>query len=269
MNKLLSTTTALATVLLIALPAAAQNIAIVNGKAVPKARVDSLMEQILKQGQQRRTPELEAQVRDEVVLREMFVQEAEKRGFQGKADYKVQMEFARQTILIRELFTQYQATNPVTEAEIQAEYAKSTSAGAGAGGAEYRARHILVDTEDQAKTLIAQIKAGTKFEDLAKKESKDTGSGENGGDLDFASPNVYVPEFGQAMVKLKKGEMTELPVKSQFGWHIIRLEDTREAQSPSLAEMRPQIEQKLGQMKIAKFRDDIRAKYKTDYKFAN
>jgi len=269
MNKFLSTSTvlaaSLATALLIALPAVAQNIAIVNGKAVPKARVDSLMDQILKQGQQRRTPELEAQVRDEVVLREMFVQEAEKRGFQGKADYKVQMEFARQTILIRELFTQYQAANPVTDAEIQAEYAKST----GAGGTEYRARHILVDTEDQAKALIAQIKAGAKFEDVAKKSSKDTGSGENGGDLDFASPNVYVAEFGQAMAKLKKGEMTEMPVKSQFGWHIIRLDDTREAQSPPLSEVRPQIEQKLGQMKIAKFRDDIRAKYKTDYKFAN
>ncbi len=265
MNKLLSTSTALAAALLIALPVAAQNIAIVNGKAVPKARVDSLMDQILKQGQQQRTPELEAQVRDEVVLREMFVQEAEKRGFQSKAEYKVQMEFARQTILIRELFAQYQAANPVTEAEIQAEYAKST----GAGGPEYRARHILVDTENEAKTLIAQIKGGAKFEDVAKKSSKDTGSGENGGDLDFASPNVYVPEFGEALVKLKKGEMTEVPVKSQFGWHIIRLEDTREAQSPPLAEVHSQIQQKLGQMKIAKFRDDIRAKYKTDYKFSN
>ncbi len=265
MNKLLSTSTALAAAMLIALPVAAQNIAIVNGKAVPKARVDSLMDQILKQGQQQRTPELEAQVRDEVVLREMFVQEAEKRGFQSKAEYKVQMEFARQTILIRELFTQYQAANPVTEAEIQAEYAKST----GAGGPEYRARHILVDTENEAKTLIAQIKGGARFEDVAKKNSKDTGSGENGGDLDFASPNVYVPEFGEALVKLKKGEMTEVPVKSQFGWHIIRLEDTREAQSPPLAEVHSQIQQKLGQMKIAKFREDIRAKYKTDYKFSN
>ncbi len=265
MNKLLSTSTALAAAMLIALPVAAQNIAIVNGKAVPKARVDSLMDQILKQGQQQRTPELEAQVRDEVVLREMFVQEAEKRGFQSKAEYKLQMEFARQTILIRELFTQYQAANPVTEAEIQAEYAKST----GAGGPEYRARHILVDTENEAKTLIAQIKGGARFEDVAKKNSKDTGSGENGGDLDFASPNVYVPEFGEALVKLKKGEMTEVPVKSQFGWHIIRLEDTREAQSPPLAEVHSQIQQKLGQMKIAKFRDDIRAKYKTDYKFSN
>lgn len=265
MNKLLSTSTALAAAMLIALPVAAQNIAIVNGKAVPKARVDSLMDQILKQGQQQRTPELEAQVRDEVVLREMFVQEAEKRGFQSKAEYKLQMEFARQTILIRELFTQYQAANPVTEAEIQAEYAKST----GAGGPEYRARHILVDTENEAKTLIAQIKGGARFEDVAKKNSKDTGSGENGGDLDFASPNVYVPEFGEALVKLKKGEMTEVPVKSQFGWHIIRLEDTREAQSPPLAEVHSQIQQKLGQMKIAKFREDIRAKYKTDYKFSN
>lgn len=268
MNKLLSTPTALAASLaaawLMALPVAAQNIAIVNGKAVPKARVEALLDQIEKQGQQRRTPELEAQVRDEVVLREMFVQEAEKRGFQGKADYKLQMEFARQTILIRELFVQYQAAHPVTDAEIQAEYAKS----AGPGGTEYRARHILVDTEEQAKALIAQIKSGAKFEDVAKKSSKDTGSGENGGDLDFANPNAYVPEFGQALVKLKKGEMTESPVKSQFGWHIIRLEDVREAPVPPLSEVRPQIEQKLTQMKIAKFRDEIRAKYKTDYKFS-
>ena len=270
MNKLLPTSSvlaaSLAAALLISLPAVAQNVAVVNGKAVPTARVNSLMDQILKQGQQRRTPELEAQVRDEVVLREMFVQEAEKRGFQRQADYKVQMEFARQTILIRELFSQYQATHPVTEAEIQAEFAKSSEPG---GGTEYRARHILVDTEDQAKTLIAQIKGGAKFEEVAQKSSKDTGSGENGGDLDFAGANVYVPEFGQAMVKLKKGEMTEAPVKSQFGWHIIRLDDTRESPSPQLSEVRAQIEQKLGQMKIAKFRDEIRAKYKTDYKFTN
>ena len=269
MNKLLSTPTmlaaSLAAALLIALPAAAQNVALVNGKAVPKARVEALLEQIVKQGQQRRTPELEAQVRDEVVLREMFVQEAEKRGLQSKSDYKQQMEFARQTILIRELFTEFQAANPVTDAEIQAEYAKS----AGTGGSEYRARHILVDTEEQAKALIAQIKAGAKFEDVAKKNSKDTGSGENGGDLDFANPNAYVPEFGQALVKLKKGEMTDTPVKSQFGWHIIRLEDVREAQVPPLSELRPQIEQRLMQIRVAKFRDDIRAKYKTDYKFSN
>ncbi len=256
----------LAAVIATPLAAQAQNIAIVNGKAVPKARVEALMSQALRQGNQQRTPELEQQVRDEVVLREMFMQEAEKRGLAASADYKAQMEFARQTILIRELFADYQKKNPVTDAEVQAEYDKFKSQ---SGGTEYRARHILVEKEEEAKALIAQIKGGAKFEDLAKKNSKDPGSGENGGDLDFAAPGAYVPEFSQAMVKLKKGELTETPVKSQFGWHIIKLEDTREAKFPPLEEVKPQIQQRIGQQKLAEFRDGIRAKAKTDYKFSN
>jgi peptidyl-prolyl cis-trans isomerase C len=256
----------LAAVAAMPLAAQAQNIAIVNGKAVPKARVEALMSQALRQGNQQRTPELEQQVRDEVVLREMFMQEAEKRGLAASPDYKAQMEFARQTILIRELFADYQKKNPVTDAEVQAEYDKFKSQ---SGGTEYRARHILVEKEDEAKALIAQIKGGAKFEDLAKKNSKDPGSGENGGDLDFAAPGAYVPEFSQAMVKLKKGELTETPVKSQFGWHIIKLEDTREAKFPPLEEVKGQIQQRIGQQKLAEFRDGIRAKAKTDYKFSN
>ena len=256
----------LAAVVTMPLAAQAQNIAIVNGKAVPKARVEALMSQALRQGNQQRTPELEQQVRDEVVLREMFMQEAEKRGLAASPDYKAQMEFARQTILIRELFADYQKKNPVTDAEVQAEYDKFKSQ---SGGTEYRARHILVEKEDEAKALIAQIKGGAKFEDLAKKNSKDPGSGENGGDLDFAAPGAYVPEFSQAMVKLKKGELTETPVKSQFGWHIIKLEDTREAKFPPLEEVKGQIQQRIGQQKLAEFRDGIRAKAKTDYKFSN
>jgi peptidyl-prolyl cis-trans isomerase C len=242
----------------------AQNIAIVNGKPVPKARFDALISQATRQGQPR-SPELEAQVRDEVVLREMFMQEAEKRGLAQSAEYKSQLEFARQTILIRELFNEYQKKNPVSDAEVVAEYEKFK---AQSSGTEYRARHILVDKEDDAKALIVQINGGAKFEDLAKKNSKDTGSGENGGDLDFANPGAYVPEFSQAMVKLKKGEMTLTPVKSQFGWHIIRLDDTREAKFPGLDEVKPQIQQRLGQQKMATFRDEIRAKSKTDYKFS-
>ena len=256
---------ALSAALAVPLAARAQNVALVNGKAVPKARVDALMAQATKQGQPK-TPELEAQVRDEVVLREMFMQEAEKRGMSATADYKAQMELARQTILIRELFGDYQKKNPVTDAEVKAEYEKFKGQSA---GTEYRARHILVEKEDEAKALIAQIKGGAKFEELAKKSSKDTGSGANGGDLDFAAPGSYVPEFSQAMVKLKKGEMTETPVKSQFGFHIIKLEDTRDAKFPPIEEVKPQIEQRLGQQKMAKFRDEIRGKAKTDYKFSN
>ena len=247
------------------LPSAqAQNITTVNGKAVPKARAETLMSQAVKAGQQR-TPELEAQVNDEVVMREIFMQEAEKRGRGASPDYQAQMELARQSILIRDLFADYQKKNPVTDAEIQAEYDKYK---AQAGGTEYRASHILVEKEEDAKSLIAQIKGGSKFEDVAKKNSKDPGSAEKGGDLDWANPGSYVPEFSQAMTKLQKGQMTETPVKSQFGWHIIRLDDTRAAQFPPLAEVKGQIQQRLGQMKLAKFRDDLRAKAKTDYKFS-
>ncbi len=254
---------AIAAMLAAPLAAQAQNIAVVNGKAVPKSRVEALMSQATRSGQPK-TPELEQQVRDEVVLREIFLQEAEKRGMAASAEYKQQMEFARQTILIRELFSDFQKKNPVTDAEVQAEYEKFK---AQSSGTEYRARHILVEKEDEAKALIAQIKGGAKFEDVAKKNSKDPGSGENGGDLDFAAPGAYVPEFSQAMVKLKKGEMTDAPVKSQFGWHVIRLDDTRDAKFPPLEEVKGQIQQRLGQQKLAEFRDAIRAKAKTDYKF--
>jgi peptidyl-prolyl cis-trans isomerase C len=260
---------ALSASLAIPLAAQAQNVAIVNGKAVPKARVDALMAQVTKQAAargQQLPPDIDKLVRDKVVLDEMFVQEAEKRGLAASPDYKAQMELARQNILVQALLADYEKKNPISDAEVQAEYDKFK---AQSSGTEYRARHILVEKEDEAKALIAQIKAGAKFEDLAKKNSKDPGSGENGGDLDFAAPNAYVPEFSQAMVKLKKGEMTEEPVKTQFGYHIIKLEDTREAQFPPLDAVKPQIQQRLAQQKVAAFRDEVRAKAKTDYKFSN
>lgn len=256
---------ALSVVLLSPLAAQAQNVAIVNGKPVPKARVEALLTQATRGGQPK-TPELEAQVKDEVVLREMFMQEAEKQGLSRSADYKAQMELARQSILIRELFNEYNKKNPVTDAEVQAEYDKFK---AQAGGTEFHARHILVEKEEEAVALIKEIKGGGKFDELAKKHSKDQGSGANGGDLDWANPNSYVPEFAQALSALKKGEMTEKPVKTQYGFHIIKLEDTREAQFPSLDEVKPRIQQGLSQQKLAKYRDDIKAKAKTDYKFNN
>jgi peptidyl-prolyl cis-trans isomerase C len=268
MKKSTLSSLALAALIAVAVPAHAQNVAIVNGKAVPKARVDALLKQVNQQAAaqgQQLPPDLEQRARDKVVLDEIFMQEAEKRGMAATPEYKQQMEQARSSVLIQALFADYVKKNPVTDAEVQAEYDKY-KAQAG-GGMEYRARHILVDKEEDAKALITQIKGGAKFEDVAKKNSTDKGSGENGGDLDFASPGSFVPEFSQAMVKLKKGEMTDAPVKSQFGWHIIKLEDTREAKFPPLEEVKPQIQQRLGQQKLATFRDEIRAKAKTDYKF--
>jgi peptidyl-prolyl cis-trans isomerase C len=243
--------------------AAAQNVATVNGKAVPKTRVDTLMQQASRSGQPV-TPELEARVREEVVLREIFAQEAEKRGIAATPDYRSQMELLRQTLLIRELFADWQRKNAPTDAEIKAEYDKFK---AQAQGTEYRARHILVEKEDEVKALAAQLKGGASFDELAKKHSKDPGSAQRGGDLDFARPESYVPEFGQAMAKLKKGETSE-PVRSQFGWHLIRLDDTREAQFPPLEEVRERIAQQLVQNKLQAYQQGLRDKAKTDFKFS-
>jgi len=251
--------------LLSALPAAAQNIAIVNGKPVPKARMETLLMQATRSGQAV-TPEMEKQARDQLVLREIFAQEAEKRGIGASREFRAQMELARQSLLIRELFEDHKRKNPITDAAAKAEYDKFK---AQASGTEYRARHILVEQEAEARALIAQIKGGASFEELAKKNSKDPGSGASGGDLDFAKPDSYVPEFGQAMVRLQKGQMTDAPVKSQFGWHIIRLDDTREAPFPAFADVKDQVKQRLEQLQAQAFQEELRKRAKTDYKFDN
>jgi peptidyl-prolyl cis-trans isomerase C len=266
MKKLvLAAAIAALTATLVPMTASAQNVAIVNGKAVPKSRADLLIGQVTKGGQQQVTPELEAQVRDEVVLREIFMQEAEKRGIPASADFKAQMDLARQSIMIRELFADYAKKNPVSDAEAQGEYDKFKAQNS---GTEYRARHILVEKEDEAKALIKQLNGGAKFEDVAAKNSKDPGSAANGGDLDWANPNGFVPEFSKAMTSLKKGEMTQEPVKSQFGYHVIKLEDTREAQFPPFADVKAQIVQRLQQQKLMNYQQELRAKAKTDYKFS-
>jgi len=242
----------------VSLPALAQNIAVVNGKAVPTSRVEALKQQVERSGRPV-TPEMMGQIKEELIAREVFMQEARKRGLDATEDYKNQLELARQSILIRELFADFQKKNPVTDAEVKAEYDKFVAAN---GGKEYHARHILVEKEDEASALIAQIKKGGSFEELAKKASKDPGSGANGGDLDWANAGSYVPEFSAAMTKLDKGQMTETPVKTQFGFHIIRVDDVRDTKLPSLDEVKPQVSQQLQQQKIAKYQESLRAKAK-------
>jgi len=238
------------------LSVSAQNIAIVNGKAVPTARVDALAQQLAKSGRPV-TPEMQGQLREEIITREVFLQEAQKRGLDVTEDFRIQMDLARQSLLIRELFNDYQQKNPVTDADAKVEYDKFAAAN---GGKEYKARHILVEKEAQAKAIIAELKKGAKFEDIAKKSSKDPGSGANGGDLDWAAASSYVKEFSDAMVALEKGKTTDAPVQSQFGFHVIRVDDVRETQLPKFDEVKPQILQQLQQQKLAQFQQDLRTK---------
>mgnify|MGYP000113663040 FL=1 len=243
----------------LSLSATAQNVAIVNGKAVPSSRVEALKQQVARSGRPI-TPDVEVQIKEEVIAREIFMQEAQKRGLDSTDEYKAQIELARQTILIRELFAEFQKTSAVTDADVQAEYDKFVAAN---GGKEYRARHILVETKEQAETILASLKKGGKFEDIAKKQSKDPGSGANGGDLDWSAPGNYVKEFSEAMVALNKGQVSA-PVQSQFGFHIIRLDDVREAQLPKLEDVKPQIVQQMTQQRMAAFQQELRAKAKVE-----
>ena len=244
----------------IAPSALAQNIAIVNGKAVPKSRLDALAQQVARSGRPI-TPEVQAQMRDAVITREVFAQEAEKLGLMSSDDYKTQMEIARQTVLITVLIDDFKKKNAVTDAELKAEYDKFAAAN---GGKEYKARHILVEKELDAKAIIASIKKGGKFEDIAKKQSKDPGSGANGGDLDWANPSSYVAEFTEAMLKLNKGQMTEAPVKTQFGFHVIRVDDIRTAQLPAFEELKAQIAQQLDQQRLGAYQQGLRDKAKVE-----
>jgi peptidyl-prolyl cis-trans isomerase C len=235
----------------------AQNAAIVNGKAIPKARVDEFVASLTQQGRPD-TPELRNAVREELIAREIFVQEAEKKGLARNTDVKRQLESTRQDILIRAVIRDHLTKNPVTEADLKAEYDKVAK---GSGDKEYRARHILVETEAQAKDIIEALKKGGKFEELAK-QSKDPGSAANGGDLDWNGADTFVKPFSEAMVKLGKGQTTEMPIKTDFGWHVIRLDDVRDTQPPPIEQVGPQIKQELERRRIQALQESLKAKAK-------
>jgi peptidyl-prolyl cis-trans isomerase C len=254
---ILKPATLLAITALVAAPAFAQNVATVNGKAIPSSKVDQIVKQVVAQGKQTDSPQLREAIKKDLINREVLIQEADKQGIATRPEVKMALENARQSIIINAMLAEYIKKNPVKDTEAKAEYDKYKSQ---VGDKEYHARHILVGTEEEAKAIIAKLKAGGKFEELAK-QSKD-GSAANGGDLDWASAAAYVPEFSQAMTKLNKGQITETPVKTQFGYHVIKLEDTRAAKIPPFEEVKQQVSESIQQRKLAAFRDELAKKAK-------
>ena len=240
--------------------ALAQNIAIVNGKAVPKARMDSLSLQFQSSGRPI-TPEVQEQMRQHLIALEVFTQEADKLGLSSSDEFKAQMELARQTVLANQLIKEFEKKNAITDELLKAEYDKFAAAN---GGKEIKARHILVDKEADATAIIASLKKGAKFEEIAKKRSKDTGSGSKGGDLDWANPSSYVPEFSAALQALKKGQLTDKAVKTQFGFHIIRVDDVRDIKLPTFDEVKPQIADQMKQDKRGTYQRDLLGKAKVE-----
>ncbi|WP_251368290.1 peptidylprolyl isomerase [Polynucleobacter sp. AP-Kolm-20A-A1] len=216
----------------------AQNAVIVNGKSIPKAQLDKLVQ---KSGQPE-NPQVRDQAREMLVTRELILQEADKRGVIQNELVREQLEQARMSVLIAAVFEDYVAKEGVAEADLQAAYDSVKSQYT---GKEYHVEHILVEKESDAKAIIAQLKSGANFEEIAKAKSQDPGSAKNGGDLGWVSDKALVPEFSKAMVQLKNGQITEKPVKSQFGWHVIKMIDVRDVKAPSIDEIKDQLKQMI------------------------
>jgi len=231
----------------------------VNGKAIPKARLDFVVKQRTAQG----TPDneqLRKTVLDALITQEVVAQEAERKGMAKKAEVQTQLALARQQVLIQAYMQNYLNSRPIKDEQMLVEYNKVKST---RGDKEYKVRHILVDKDTEAKEIIAQLQKGAKFEDLAK-NSKDPGSKERGGDLDWNPPATFVKPFAEAMVKLEKGKYTEAPVQSQFGWHVIMLEDVRPIQFPEFDAVKQQIRSMLQEQEVQKLIGELRSKAKIE-----
>ena len=240
----------------------------VPGKAVPakadaakgkdlysQAYFDFMLKQRTAQGQPD-TPELRTAVRDELNTRELLVREAKKQGLDKSPALKTEIDLTAQTVLVRAYMADYLKAHPVPDDVLRKEYDNIKGQ---IGDKEYKVRHILVDKEDDAKEIIAALQKGEKFEKLAER-SKDTGSKANGGDLDWNAPANFVKPFADAMVALPKGKFTTTPVKSQFGWHVIEVDDIRDAKVPTFEEVKPQLAQRMQGQVVDKYLRELRAK---------
>jgi len=229
----------------------------VNGKLIPKSRVDYIAKQRAAQGQAD-NDQTRRLILDNLITQEVVAQEADRKGYAKSAEVRQQLELMRQQVLVQALIQDYVKTHPIKDEDMLAEYNKLKAA---RGDKEYRARHILVDKDSEANEIIAQLKKGAKFEDLAK-QSKDPGSKDKGGDLDWNPPTTFVKPFADALTKLEKGKYTETPVQTQYGWHVILLEDIRAQPFPAYDTVKQQLQARLQEQEVHKYVNDLRAKAK-------
>ena len=240
--------------------AAAATKIVVNGVTIPQSRIDMMNRELTASGQPN-TEERQRAVKEELINREVLVQAAQKRGLDKNADVIAQMDMARQAVLVRALFESEVKANPITDADLQKQYEDFKKS---MGENEYKIRHILVDKEDDAKAIIAELGKGSDFAKLAKEKSKDPGSKDNGGDLDWGPSARYVKPFAEAVTSMKKGQLTTAPVKTDFGYHVIRLDDVRPLKVPAFDELKEQFRQRAQQQQIQKLVMELRGKAKVE-----
>jgi peptidyl-prolyl cis-trans isomerase C len=263
MNSSFLQVAAIAVGLAMATPALAvpapTKVATVNGTDIPKSYVDVIVKAQVQQG----TPdseELRASITNRLIEMQVLAQEANKKGLGKSPELKAQLEVQRMQMLANAYVQEYAKNHPVSDATAKAEYDKLRSE---SGEKDYKARHILLDTEVEAKDIIVRLKKGEKFEELAK-ASKDAGTKEKGGELDWNTANSYVKPFSDALLRLEKGQYTDTPVQTEFGWHVIRLDDTRAAQYPEFDEVKDQLKESLQQPELQRMVKALRGKAKIE-----
>lgn len=233
---------------------AADPVATVNGIAIAESRLDVMLNEQRNQGAAD-SPQLRDAVREELIRREVLAQAAAKAGTDQRPEVVAQIELARQAVVIRAYLQDFVKNNPVTDADLQREYEQIKSR---MGGQEYLPRHVLVETENQAKAIIARLRAGEDFSAVAA-ESLDPGSKEKGGELGWSNPGMFVQPFSEAMVALEKGQYSAAPVKTDFGYHVIQLDDVRDVQAPPFDEVKPQLQQRMAQQKVEQHLMELRS----------
>ena len=249
-----------------------KNVAIVNGVGIPQARLDFVAKSQLAQAQQQQgqpgqqpqqdTPEFRNNLREILITREILYQEAVRRKLDKNTDYQTQLDLARQQIILSVLIEDLSKKLMPNEADVLKEYERVKAERGGEAGKQYKARHILVKEEADARQIITDLEAGGDFAALAKEKSEDTGTKESGGDLDWAEAESYVQPFGEALKKLNKGERTKEAIKTSYGFHVIELQDTRSLPFPPFDQVRTQIEQQLATKVRDDYIADLRAKAK-------
>ena len=249
-----------------------KNVAIVNGIGIPQSRLDFVAKSQLAQAQaqqgqpgqqpQQDTPEFRNNLREILITREILYQEAIKRKLDKNLDYQTQVDLARQQIILVVLIEDLSKKLTPTEADLRKEYERVKAERGADAGKQYKSRHILVKEEADARQIIADLDAGGDFAAIAKEKSEDTGTKEEGGELDWSEAEGYVQPFGEALKTLKKGERTKEPVKTTYGYHIIELEDVKSVPFPEFDQVKPQIQQQLA----TKMRDDYIADLRTKAK---
>lgn len=257
MNKPTALSLLLAVSAALAAPATLAQVAKVNGVTIPQARADVLLREVKAQGRQD-SPELREMVKQELISREVMTQEAVRTGLNKNPEISAQLDLARQNVLVGAYLNEVARRNPVSEDALKKAHERFKDSPA---ASEYRARHILVASEEEAKNIIAQIKGGADFSKIAAEKSRDEGSKAQGGELQWAAPSSYVRPFAEALTRLKKGQLTETPVQTNFGWHVIRLEDQRPLAFEAL---KPQLQQVVQRENLQKAISDLRAKAKVE-----